>query len=142
MSKTLTLDIVTQVKRLLTVEVAKITVETELGEITILPGHIPLITRLTEGLLRYTDEKGEEELVAVFGGFLELDADGVCTILADSAVRANDIDLAKVELARKEAEATLQDKTREQEFILAEAALRRTALELKAANKKSRHSQT
>lgn len=142
MAKKLTLDIITQEKRLLTVETSSVNVETAMGEITILPGHIPLITRLKEGLLRYHDEQGKEKIVAVFGGFLELDGSGVCSILADSAVRADDIDVAKVENAKKEAENALKDKTREQEFVLAEAALRRTALELRAANKKSRHSQT
>lgn len=142
MTKHLKLDIVTQEKRLLTTETSSISVETALGEITILPGHIPLITKLSEGLLRYRDEKGKETIVAVFGGFLELDADGVCSVLADSAVRADDIDLAKVALAKEDAQAILKDKTRQQEFVMAEAALRRTALELKAANKKSRHAQT
>lgn len=141
MSKHLKLDIVTQEKRLLEAEATSITLETTLGEITILPGHIPLITRLTEGLLRFTDHQGKEQVVAVFGGFLELDNQGICSILADSAVRADEIDLAKVKLAEREAQAVLKDKTRQQEFVLAEAALRRTALELKAANKKSRHAQ-
>lgn len=141
MSKHIQLDIVTQEKRLLTTEASSITVETTTGEITILPGHIPLITRLTEGILHYLDENGKEQVVAVFGGFLELDGSGVCSILADSAVRADDIDIAKVKIAHEEAQNSLKDKSREQEFALAEAALRRTALELRAANRKSRHSQ-
>ncbi|MFH2019325.1 MAG: ATP synthase F1 subunit epsilon [bacterium] len=142
MASILKLDIVTQEKRLLTVETKQITAETAMGEITILPGHVPLVTRLTEGLLRFLLPSGEEEIVAIFGGFLELNGEGECSVLADSAVRADDIDIAKVEEAKKDAEAALQDKTKEQEFVLAEAALRRTALELKAADRKTRHSQT
>ena len=142
MSNILTLDIVTQEKRLLTVETSRVTVDTVEGEITLLPHHVPLLTRLTEGLLRYVDDKGEEDVIAIFGGFLELDESGQVTVLADAAVRAADIDLAKVELARKEAEATLRDKTKEQEFALAEAALKKTWLELKAAKSKPRHSQS
>lgn len=141
MSTTLTLDIVTQEKRLLTVETSRITVDTAEGEITLLPHHVPLLTRLTEGLLRYVDDKGEEDVVAIFGGFLEIDINNKVTVLADAAVRAGDIDLAKVELARTQAEATLRDKTKEQEFALAEAALKKTWLELKAAKSKPRHSQ-
>lgn len=139
----LTLDIVTQEKRLLTVTVKSITVDTVEGEITILPSHVPLLTRLSEGLLRYTDEKGVEDVVAIFGGFLEVDSSNKITILADSAVRASDIDLAKVENARREAESVLSDKSREIEFAEAEASLRRTYFELKALNKGSRprHSQ-
>src|SRR3989339_1373623 len=106
MSHTLTLDIVTQENRLLTVETRRVTVETETGEITILPGHIPLLSRLREGLLRYTDDQGKEEVVAIFGGFLEVDVEGKVSVLVDSAVRAADIDLAKVEKAEKEAKLT------------------------------------
>jgi F-type H+-transporting ATPase subunit epsilon len=142
MTKLLTLDIVTQEKRLLTVETARVTVETEIGEITILPGHIPLLAKLKEGLLRFEDAKGEEDIVAIFGGFLEVDSEGRVSILADSAVRAKDIDLAKVQRAEKEAKVTLADKNREIEFAQAEAALKRTWLELKAANSKPRHSTT
>lgn len=141
MSHQLTLDLVTQEKRLLTTVVKQITVDTTSGEITILPGHIPLVTRLKEGLLRYLDEQGVEQIVAVFGGFLELSPDGLCSVLADSAVRADDIDLAKLEKAKKEAEEALKDKGREKEYALAEAALRHAALQLKAADKKTRHSQ-
>jgi F-type H+-transporting ATPase subunit epsilon len=137
----LTLDIVTQEKRLLTVETSQVIAETESGEITILPGHVPLLTRLKEGLLRFIGDKGEE-IVAIFGGFLEVDASGKVAILADSAVRSSDIDLAKVAKAKKEAEMTLADKTREQEFALAEAALKRAWLETKAANSKPRHAQS
>lgn len=142
MAKLLTLDIVTQEKRLLTVDTARVTVETEMGEITVLPGHIPLLAKLKEGLLRFEDAKGNEEIVAIFGGFLEVDATGKVSILADSAVRAADIDLAKVQRAEKEAKAALADKGREIEFAQAEAALKRTWLELKAANSKPRHSTT
>lgn len=141
MPKLLTLDIVTQEKRLLTVETARVTVETEMGEITVLPGHIPLLAKLTEGILRYEDDKGREEIIAIFGGFLEVDAEGKVSILADSAVRAKDIDLAKVKRAESEAKTTLSDKKREVEFAQAEAALKRTWLELKAANSKPRHAQ-
>ena len=141
MSKNLTLDIVTQEKRLLTVDTGRVTVETETGEITILPGHIPLLSKLKEGLLRFEDDKGREEIVAIFGGFLEVDAEGKVSVLADSAVRAKDIDLAKVQRAQNEAKVTLADKKREVEFAQAEAALKRTWLELKAANSKPRHAQ-
>lgn len=141
MTKILTLDIVTQEKRLLTAETRQVTAETVDGEITILPGHIPLLTHLKEGLLRY-DDHGHEDIVAIFGGFLEVDEAGKVSVLADAAVRAKDIDLAKVKAAQVAAQETLRDKKREQEFALAEAALKRTWLELKAANSKPRHAQS
>jgi len=139
MSKKITLDIVTQEKRLLTAEVQQITVDTVSGEITILPNHIPLVTRLKEGVLSYVTQSGGVEVVAVFGGFLELDEAGMCSVLADSAVRAEDIDLAKVERAKAEALAALEDKEREKEYALAEAALRQAAISLKASEKRNRH---
>lgn len=140
----LTLDIVTQEKRLLTAPVKSVTVDTVEGEITILPGHVPLLTRLSEGLLRFTDEKGTEDVVAIFGGFLEVGDDGKLTILADSAIRASDIDEAKVKAAQTAAQEALKDKSRQIEFAEAEASLRKAYVELKALNKgaKPRHSQT
>lgn len=139
----LKLDIVSQEKRLLTVQVSSVTAQTSEGEITILPNHVPLLTQLAEGILRFKDDKGEEETVVIFGGFLEVDSEGNISILADSAVRAADLDEAKIKAAQAEAQATLSDKTKELEFAQAEAALRRTYLELKALNKGSRprHSQ-
>ncbi|MEI6690960.1 MAG: ATP synthase F1 subunit epsilon [bacterium] len=129
----LTLDIVTQEKRLLTVETSRVTVETTAGEITILAGHVPLLSRLSEGLLRYDDDKGVEQVVAIFGGFLELNSENSLSILADSAVRAEDIDEARAIKAQEEAKVKMADRGKEAEFAIAEAALRKTMLELKAA---------
>lgn len=140
----LKLDIVTQEKRLLTLEdIESVTVDTIEGEITILPNHVPLLTQLKEGLLRFKTKSGNEQLVAIFGGFLEIDSEGNVSILADSAVRAEDIDEAKVKAAEAEAKAVLADKTREVEFATAEAALRKAYLSIRALNKgaKPRHSQ-
>jgi F-type H+-transporting ATPase subunit epsilon len=143
MQNIINLDIVTQEKRLLTVEVSSVTAQTAEGEITILPNHVPLLTQLTEGLLRYKTKNNTEETVVIFGGFLEVDLHGNLSVLADSAVRASDLDEAKIKAAEAEAKATLADKTRELEFADAESSLRRAYLELKALNKgvKPRHSQ-
>jgi F-type H+-transporting ATPase subunit epsilon len=133
---TLILDIVTQERRLLQETVKRVTVVSETGEITILPGHVPLLTKLVEGILVYDDIKGVEHGVAIFGGFLELDAEGTLSILADSAVRAEDIDEARAKKAQEEAKIKLKDRGREAEFALAEASLRKTTLELKASKYK------
>ena len=139
----LKLDIVTQEKKLLTEEVSSITAQTVEGEITILPSHVPLLTRLTEGVMRFMTKSGEQ-VVAIFGGFLEVDSLGNVSVLADSAVRAEDIDEAKVKEAEAEAKAVLADKTRALEFAEAEAALRKAYASIKALNKgaRPRHSQT
>ena len=133
MANKLKLDIVTQERRLLTVETSRVTVETAAGEVTILPNHIPLLSRLSEGLLRYDDDKGVEQVVAIFGGFLELNEGGTLSILADAAVRAEDIDEARAIKAQEEAKIKMADRGKEAEFAIAEAALRKTMLELKAA---------
>lgn len=143
MTNILKLDIVTQEKKLLTEEVSSITAQTVEGEITILPSHVPLLTRLTEGVMRFMTKSGEQ-VVAIFGGFLEVDSLGNVSVLADSAVRAEDIDEAKVKEAEAEAKAVLADKTRALEFAEAEAALRKAYASIKALNKgaRPRHSQT
>jgi F-type H+-transporting ATPase subunit epsilon len=143
MTNQLKLDIVTQEKKLLSEEVSSITVQTVEGEITILPSHVPLLTRLTEGVMRFMTKSGEQ-VVAIFGGFLEVDSSGNVSVLADSAVRAEDIDEAKVKEAEREAKAVLADKTRALEFAEAEAALRKAYASIKALNKgaRPRHSQT
>lgn len=142
MANMLKLDIVTQEKKLLTEEVSSITAQTVEGEITILPSHVPLLTRLTEGVMRFMTKSGEQ-VVAIFGGFLEVDSLGNVSVLADSAVRAEDIDEAKVKEAESEAKAVLADKTRALEFAEAEAALRKAYASIKALNKgaRPRHSQ-
>jgi F-type H+-transporting ATPase subunit epsilon len=139
----LKLDIVTQEKKLLSEEVSSITAQTVEGEITILPSHVPLLTRLTEGVMRFMTKSGEQ-VVAIFGGFLEVDSTGNVSVLADSAVRAEDIDEAKVKEAEAEAKAVLADKSRALEFAEAEAALRKAYASIKALNKgaKPRHSAT
>jgi len=143
MSKMLQLDIVTQEKKLLSVEVTSLTAQTVEGEITILPSHVPLLTRLTEGVMRFSTKSGEQ-VVAIFGGFLEVDSEGNVSVLADSAIRAEDIDEAKVKEAENAAKAVLADKTRALEFAQAEAALRKAYASIKALNKgaRPRHSQT
>lgn len=142
MSKLLTLDIVTQEKKLLSEEISSLTAQTAEGEITILPSHVPLLTRLTEGLMRFT-VKGVEQVVVIFGGFLEVDVLGNVSVLADSAVRAEDLDEAKVRAAESEAKAVLADKTRALEFAEAEASLRKAYASIKALNKgvRPRHAQ-
>ena len=82
----------------------------ESGELGILPGHIPLITRIKPGAVRIERaDNGEEEFVFVAGGILEVQPQ-VVTVLADTAIRAEDIDEAKVRAAKEEAERILAKK--------------------------------
>lgn len=138
MSKALHLTIVTQERELLEQEVVAIIVMTATGEITILPGHIPLFTRLQDDELKYRPATHPEELVtvALTGGFMDVDPQGRVTVLADYAIRAEDIDEAKAEEARRQAEEAMKSKESEAEFRLAEASLRRALTELRTVRRR------
>ncbi len=106
------------------------------GQLGILPHHAPLMTALTIGELVLHKAGEEDTIVAIGGGFMEVGPEHV-TILADSAERAEEIDEARAEAARRRAEATMslargeeEDKTR------AQAALRRSMLRLKVAKRR------
>ena len=76
------------------------------GEIGVLAGHTPMITLLKPGSMRIQTPDGSEEVIYVSGGVLEIQPT-VVTVLADTAARANDLDEAKIEEARKQAEQML-----------------------------------
>jgi F-type H+-transporting ATPase subunit epsilon len=90
------------------------------GVLGILPRHAPLLTMLRPGSLRVKKDGGEQEM-AVAGGFLQVNADRVL-ILADQAVRADEIDAAAAEQARHQAEQALQDATRGGDPVQVQAA--------------------
>ncbi|MFH2062994.1 MAG: ATP synthase F1 subunit epsilon [bacterium] len=90
-------------------EVSGVTLPTREGEITVLPGHIPLVATLQSGMITLRSDAGEEYL-AVSGGFVEVQSGGQVLVLADSADRAEELDLAKVEEARKRARQVLEEK--------------------------------
>lgn len=88
-------------------EMDQITLPTQTGEITVLPNHIPLITTLKPGIIE-AKKNGDEISMAVSGGFMELH-DNQLTVLADTAERAEEIDLEEAEEARKRAERMKQE---------------------------------
>lgn len=115
-------------------DVDEITVPTQNGYIGILPHHIPLLTQVTSGELRV--KKGSSsQFLAITGGFLEV-ANNKVTILADYAVRSEDVEVAKAESAKKRAEQLLKEKLSERDFVKVEAELRRSLLELKVAKRR------
>ena len=104
------------------------------GQLGILPGHTPLVTLLKPGTLKITLEGGGEELVYVSGGVLEVQPT-VVTVLADTGVRAADLDEAQIMEARREAEAMLSNQKSELDTGAALAALAETAAQLAALQK-------
>ena len=104
------------------------------GELGILPGHAPLVTLLKPGPVRVQLENGQEQLIYVSGGVLEVQPH-VVTLLADTAVRAADLDEAKIIEARKQAEQQLTNQKSELDTGMALAALAETAAQLETLRK-------
>ncbi len=103
----------------------------EAGELGILPGHTPLITRIRPGAVRIEAENGQEEFVFVAGGILEVQP-GAVTVLADTAIRGKDLDEAKAEQARKHAEEAMQNSGSNIEYATAQAELAYATAQLAA----------
>ena len=105
------------------------------GQLGILPHHAPLMTALAPGelIIRRAD-KGDLYMV-VGGGFMEVRHDRV-TILADSAERADEIDIARAEAASQRAQERLQERPPGVDLVRAEHALRRSQIRLKVARRR------
>jgi len=104
------------------------------GELGILPGHTPLITLLQPGPVRVQREDGSEEIIYVSGGVLEVQPH-VITLLADSAIRADDLNEAQILEARKHAETLLANQSSELNTGAALASLAETAAQLQTLQK-------
>ena len=90
-------------------EIDGLTIPTMEGELTILPGHVPLVSILKSGMATLYIGK-EQEYLALSGGFLEVQPNGRIIVLADTAERAEELDLKKVEEARERARKALEEK--------------------------------
>ncbi len=133
------LTIVTQEKELLSVDVDSLTAMTTSGEVTILPEHIPLMTKLSDTELVYRIN-GQAHSLAVTGGFLNVEPGSNVVVLADSAIRSEEINEAKAEEARKKAQETMQnEKLSKTEMFIAEGELHKAILQLKVAQKHKTH---
>ena len=128
------LEIVTAERVVLSDEVDQINAPTKDGRIGVLPRHMPLLTLLDVGQLDII-KNGEVTPFAVAGGFMEVLPNRV-TILADTALRADEIDEARAEEARRRAEEIISQRRSDQEMAQAEAELRRAMVELKVASLK------
>lgn len=112
-----------------------ITLPTMEGEITILPEHIPLVSAISPGEI-IARKKDKDISLVTTKGFLRCDKNGNIFVLSDYAIRSEDVEIAKVEEAKKRAEKDMSEKKSEKDFIIAEAELRKTLLELKVAKKR------
>ena len=107
----------------------------EAGELGILPGHMPLMTRIKAGTVRVKLPSQEtEELFFVAGGMLEVQPNRV-TVLADTAIRGKDLDEAKALDAKKKAEEAMASRSSELDYVRAQAELAEAIAQLSAIQK-------
>jgi F-type H+-transporting ATPase subunit epsilon len=131
MKHTIYCDIVSAQEKIFSGEASMVFATGTVGELGISPRHAPLITQLKPGPVRVQQPDGEEVFFFVGGGILEV-MPHIVTVLADTAVRADDLDEAAASRAKEEAERELQDHTGEMEIAEAQARLLEAAAQLRA----------
>ena len=105
-----------------------------LGELGIMPGHAPLLSGIKPGPVKLVLEGGDEEIFFASGGFIEVQPTAV-TILADTAIRADNIDEAAASEAEQKAQAELNDQRAEVDFARVNADLQEQAAMLRTVRK-------
>lgn len=138
MAKTLKVTIVSADRQLFKGEVEQVVATASTGELGILAGHTPLLALLKPGQVRLTLSDGQEEVIYVSGGFIEVQPTRT-VILADEAERAEALDEEKIRQQRAEAEARIRDKTISKvDHDRAEIMLMQTIAKMSALNRKKR----
>ena len=130
MAMTTHLDIVSAEEQIYSGLAELVTCTGSLGELGITPGHAPLLTQLRPGPVTVTYQGGEEAIYYVSGGMLEIQPNTI-TILADTALRADDVDEAAALEAQKQAEDALQDQNSEIEYSRAAVELAEAVAQLR-----------
>ena len=131
MATTIRCDIVSAEAEIYSGEATMVVATGEMGELGISPRHAPLITRLRPGKVVVTTAAGEQLDFAISGGILEVQPQ-VVTVLADTAIRAEDIDEASVRAAKEEAERILAHRGEAMEVAEAQQRLAEVSAQLQA----------
>lgn len=135
MAKTFHVDIVSAEQSIFSGEAERVIAPGEAGELGILPEHTPLLTRIKPGTVRILAPGGaQEEVIYVSGGMMEVQPDRV-TVLADTSVRAHDLDEAKALEAERLAKEALANRVGKLEVAQAQAELAQAAAQLAAIRK-------
>lgn len=124
------LDIVSAEEKIFSGNVKNIIAAAMMGEVGIYPKHTPMITPLKPGEVKIITEEDEEKLFFISGGVIEVQPD-IVTVLADTAIRGEDLDEAKAEESKKRAEEALADKSDNIDAAKALAELAQAAAQLK-----------
>ena len=131
MAMTLRIDIVSAEEEIHSGTASVVYAPAQMGEVGIYPRHAPLLAQLKPGEVRVETPEGEELFFFVSGGLLEVQPH-VVTILADTAIRARDLDEAQALEAEKRARKSMQDATGDIEFAKAKAELAQQMAQLRA----------
>ncbi len=126
---TLKLEIVTPEAKIYSEDVDMVTIPGTEGELGIYPMHVPLMTQVSAGEIT-ARKNGQDHFLAIGEGFVQITGDRVA-ILTDMAIRAENIDEAKAEEARKRAEARLAEKLSDEDLASVQAALLNSLAQLK-----------
>lgn len=132
--KTIHLEILTPEKVALKEEVQMIVAPSATGQIGILPGHIPLFTKLEEGEIKIIKD-GEEKYLGIGSGFLTIAKDSA-VILVTSAYHADELNEAELVQAKKRAEQVLKEKPQGEDYLTAQLQFRRSQIALKVLHRK------
>ena len=135
MAMTIHVDIVSAEEQIFSGLAEFVVLPGEAGELGIMPGHMPLMTRIKPGAVRVKVQgQAEEELVFVAGGLLEVQPNLV-TVLADTAIRGKDLDEAKALEAKRIAEEALQNQDSALEYAKAQSELATALAQIAAINR-------
>ena len=134
MPMTIHVDIVSAEKEIFSGLAEMVFAPAEMGEVGIAPRHAPLITRLNPGEVRVKINENESQPYFISGGILEVQPH-VVTILADTAIRAKDIDEASALKAKEKAEEALADKSGKIDYAKAQAQLAQAVMQLRTLDR-------
>ena len=134
MAMTVHVDIVSAEEQIFSGLAEFVALPGEAGELGILPGHMPLMTRIKPGAVRVKLQDGKEELIFVAGGILEVQP-GLVTVLADTAIRGKDLDEAKAIEAKKKAEEAMSSRESALDYARTQAELLEAVAQLAAIQK-------
>ncbi len=130
MALTIHCDIVSAEKEIFSGLVELLVANGDMGELGINYGHAPLLTSLVPGPIRLVTQSGEEEIFYVSGGFLEVQP-GIVSVLADSVLRADDMDEAAAEEARVAAEQEMNNQSGDFDYSRAAVQLAEATAQLR-----------
>lgn len=127
---TMQVEIVSAEEEIFSGEAELVIAPAEMGDVGVMPRHTPLITRLRPGEVRLQTQGEEEQFYFVSGGVLEVQPH-VVTVLADTAIRAKDLDEAHAREAKQRAEEALADKQSDMDYATAQGRLAEAAAQLR-----------